>query len=193
MVGKEYLTLNTDEKFSDLSDLRTGLGLLLCSLIVVGALLCFTAPSLASSRGEMEFSLEEDRPAPPGTFGSGAPGEPGIVHDSASTGSAQYTGNLPVHRVVNSTGKQNEGLNLPVTQTAILEKTYNGVPQNRESLPETRLESFVFRAGGSAALIYDDEGLYGRPPLSGFTRANTIDSGIHSVNLTTGHRDPTLP
>jgi len=54
-------------------------------------------------------------------------------------------------------------------------------------LPPTTLDSFVANAGGSAEMIYGDEGSDGPPPLSEFTAANRINTGIMSPGLTTGH------
>jgi hypothetical protein len=59
-------------------------------------------------------------------------------------------------------------------------------------LPPTRLSSFVQDAGGSAELIYGDEGSFGIPPYFEFTQDHRIGSGIASSQLSTGHAS-TLP
>lgn len=88
------------------------------------------------------------------------------------------------------TGKQiasNSGmgtLNLPVTQAVPLDKVFGG----GRRLPPTRLDSFVRSAGGSADQIYGDEGADGLPPFFGFSEGHYIGTGIHSGQLTTGHR-----
>ena len=58
------------------------------------------------------------------------------------------------------------------------------------SLPPCRMDSFVYQAGARANDIYGDEGKGGKPPLSGFTKASRINSGITGIDaagLTTGH------
>lgn len=77
------------------------------------------------------------------------------------------------------TGGRN--LNLPRAGFSTLSNRGGG-------LPPTRLDSFVFEAGGSAELIYGDEGDYGPPPFFGFSSEHHIEAGIHSGGLTTGHR-----
>ncbi len=60
----------------------------------------------------------------------------------------------------------------------------------RNGLPPTTLDSFVLNAGGSAELIYGDEGAEGLPPYEEFTQMHRINAGILSTNdagLTTGH------
>jgi len=59
-------------------------------------------------------------------------------------------------------------------------------------LPQTQLTSFVQDAGGSAELIYGDEGTFGIPPYFSFTQDHRIGSGIASSQLSTGHAS-TLP
>lgn len=148
---------------------------------VIGAL---TTPSLAaSSRGEMEFDVEVGRPGPSPieAFGSGAPGDQ--QHDTFTTGT--HPNNVPIHRQDNTTGPQNEGMNLPVTEFATLDKTAPGKKPGQ--LPETKLDSFVRQAGGMAELIYGDEGVFDIPPFFGFDTSHRINTGIHSGNLTTGH------
>ena len=61
---------------------------------------------------------------------------------------------------------------------------------NARRLPPTRLDSFVYQAGGMAEQIYGDEGVGGLPPIFGFNAGNRIDAGIQGVNaqgITTGH------
>jgi len=59
-------------------------------------------------------------------------------------------------------------------------------------LPPTKLDSFVKSAGGSAEMIYGDEGTWGIPPYFEFTQEHRIGSGISSSQLSTGHAS-TLP
>jgi hypothetical protein len=59
-------------------------------------------------------------------------------------------------------------------------------------LPPTQLTSFVQDAGGSAELIYGDEGTFGIPPYFEFTQDHRIGSGLPSSQLSTGHAS-TLP
>ncbi len=57
-------------------------------------------------------------------------------------------------------------------------------------LPPCNLDSFVYQAGGQAEYIYGDEGVGTKPPISSFTTASRINSGIQGYNdagLTTGH------
>lgn len=60
----------------------------------------------------------------------------------------------------------------------------------RNSLPPTRLDSFVLNAGGHAEHIYGDEGADGIPPYFGFNTVHRINTGIvgdRDAGLTTGH------
>lgn len=69
--------------------------------------------------------------------------------------------------------------------------------EGSDKLPQTRLDSFVFAAGGNADLIYGDEG--GRavgersdsssalPPYFSYDRPHRIASGGESDALSTGH------
>lgn len=88
------------------------------------------------------------------------------------------------------TGKQlasNNGmgtLNLPMTAAVPLDKVFGG----GRRLPKTTLDSFVRNAGGMADMIYGDEGADGLPPFFGFSEGHRIQRGIHSGNLSTGHR-----
>ena len=75
-------------------------------------------------------------------------------------------------------------LNLPLTQTVPLDKVFGG----GRGLPKTTLDSFVRNAGGSADMIYGDEGSEGPPPFFGFDEGHYIGTGIQSGNLSTGHR-----
>jgi hypothetical protein len=66
----------------------------------------------------------------------------------------------------------------------------NAIGALTASLPPCRLDSFVYQAGVRANDIYGDEGKGGKPPLSSFTKASRINSGITGVDaagLTTGH------
>jgi hypothetical protein len=57
-------------------------------------------------------------------------------------------------------------------------------------LPATNMDSFVYQAGGSAELIYGDEGVDDIPPYFEFTKEHRIAAGItgqRSAGLTTGH------
>lgn len=56
-------------------------------------------------------------------------------------------------------------------------------------LPDTKLDSFVYKAP-NAEMIYGDEGTFGPPPLDDFQYINT---GIQSSGLTTGHKGKNLP
>jgi hypothetical protein len=61
---------------------------------------------------------------------------------------------------------------------------------SRNSLPPTRLDSFVASAGGNAEAIYGDEGTYYIPPYKGFSYEHRINAGIvgqSDAGLTTGH------
>ncbi|MDR3613122.1 MAG: hypothetical protein P4L53_06130 [Candidatus Obscuribacterales bacterium] len=63
-------------------------------------------------------------------------------------------------------------------------------PQMYNGLPPTSLDSFVSNAGGSAELIYGDEGTDGLPPYYGFDASHRINAGItgqSAAGLTTGH------
>jgi len=63
-------------------------------------------------------------------------------------------------------------------------------PQMYNGLPPTSLDSFVSNAGGSAELIYGDEGTDGLPPYYGFDASHRINAGITgqaAAGLTTGH------
>jgi hypothetical protein len=60
-------------------------------------------------------------------------------------------------------------------------------PTGRNGLPVTSLDSFVLNAGGSAELIYGDEGTDSPPPYFEFTTAHRIQRGIRQNGLTTGH------
>jgi hypothetical protein len=51
-------------------------------------------------------------------------------------------------------------------------------------LPETKLDSFVYKSGYNFH-IYGDEGTYGPPPLTNFEH---INDGVNSSGLTTGHK-----
>ncbi|HEY9777950.1 MAG TPA: hypothetical protein V6C81_29580 [Planktothrix sp.] len=70
----------------------------------------------------------------------------------------------------------------------------NGITGNsnglRNGLPGTSTDSFVYEAGGSADLIYGDEGTDDIPPYFEFTKDNRINAGIfgqRDAGLTTGH------
>src|SRR5579871_6877899 len=70
--------------------------------------------------------------------------------------------------------------------------TGNGNGQNglRNGLPGTSTDSFVYEAGGSADLIYGDEGTDDIPPYFGFEKDDRINAGIfgqRDAGLTTGH------
>jgi hypothetical protein len=57
-------------------------------------------------------------------------------------------------------------------------------------LPATNMDSFVYQAGGSADLIYGDEGVDDIPPYFEFDKSHRIAAGItgqRSAGLTTGH------
>lgn len=57
----------------------------------------------------------------------------------------------------------------------------------RNTLPPTRLESFVRNSGFNDA-IYGDEGENGLPPYFGFGEGHRIERGINAPELTTGHK-----
>jgi len=60
----------------------------------------------------------------------------------------------------------------------------------RNGLPATNMDSFVYEAGGSADLIYGDEGKWDIPPYDSFTVPHRINSGItgqRAAGITTGH------
>jgi|AGTN01.2.fsa_nt_gi hypothetical protein len=60
------------------------------------------------------------------------------------------------------------------------------------ALPPTRMDSFVFNAGGRAYQIYGDEGARALPPYEEFTKDHRINEGIvadRDAGLTTGHGD----
>ena len=93
---------------------------------------------------------------------------------------------MQINRVNHPTSKQNDGMNLPVTEFTTLDKTAPG--RRPGSLPETKLDSFVVQAGGMRDLIYGDEGTFDIPPFFGFDTSHRINTGIHSGELTTGHQ-----
>lgn len=74
---------------------------------------------------------------------------------------------------------------------AQLDKMYGGTLPRY--LPEARFDSLVHQAGGLAEFIYNDEGVFSAPPLSGFTERSRINAAIFSPNLSTGHHDESLP
>lgn len=59
-------------------------------------------------------------------------------------------------------------------------------PRGRNGLPDTRLDSFVRRAGGNAFMIFGDEGVT-LPPIDHFTPASRIQRTNMSNGLSTGH------
>jgi len=79
----------------------------------------------------------------------------------------------------NPTGTQRLPTLAPTT-TAVF-----GNAGRTSGLPSTSLDSFVHDAGGNADQIYGDEGSFDIPPLFSF---QTINSGIQSAGLTTGHK-----
>jgi hypothetical protein len=96
-----------------------------------------------------------------------------IMHTSNYTGSgSQGMGGL----TSNLTGHQST-VSLP---TGLGNLTPGG-------LPATNLDSFVYNAGGSAFLIYGDEGDMGPPPLFEFLPMDRIGAGNLSGQLSTGH------
>lgn len=70
----------------------------------------------------------------------------------------------------------------PGAGLAQLDKVYGGTLNTK--LPKTETGSFVAQSGYNDS-IYGDEGVLGPPPYSSF---DTIGQGIHSKNLTTGHK-----
>jgi len=70
------------------------------------------------------------------------------------------------------------------TRTVPLDRVFGG----GRALPPTRLDSFVKSAGGSADLIYGDEGTTDIPPFFVFDESHRIERGIHSSGLTTDHK-----
>ncbi|HEY9788753.1 MAG TPA: hypothetical protein V6D22_00045 [Candidatus Obscuribacterales bacterium] len=54
-------------------------------------------------------------------------------------------------------------------------------------LPKTNLDSFVAQSGYND-LIYGDEGIDDIPPYFVFDESHRIERGIHSADLSTGHR-----
>ena len=93
-------------------------------------------------------------------------------------GDSQHTGKQLASR--NGMGT----LNLPLAQTVPLDKVFGC----GRGLPPTKLDSFVRNAGGSADMIYGDEGSVGIPPFFVFDSSHYIGTGIQSGGLTTGHR-----
>jgi hypothetical protein len=76
------------------------------------------------------------------------------------------------------------------TQTTQLGGIFGGVTRN--GLPETSMDSFVYQAGGSAELIYGDEGTDDIPPYFEFDKSHRIERGITGLRdqaLTTGHSE----
>ena len=64
------------------------------------------------------------------------------------------------------------------------------VPNWRNGLPPTRLDSFVKEAKENADAIYGDEGTCSYPPFFGFEKWSRINAGImdgRDRGLTTGH------
>lgn len=137
-------------------------------------------PSQPRSQFQSQAWSAAQQSAPPGTSGFGV--------QIAGQGHAP-TKTPPVPQQQVGTHKQTiqlppvggRNLNLPRTGFSTLSNRGGG-------LPPTRLDSFVFEAGGSAELIYGDEGTYGPPPYFGFSSPHHIEAGIHSGGLTTGHR-----
>lgn len=73
---------------------------------------------------------------------------------------------------------------IPKTALVPLDQVFGG----GRRLPVTTLDSFVRNSAGSADQIYGDESTDGPPPFFTFTEEHRIERGIHSANLTTGHR-----
>ena len=162
----------------------------LCAISLVWLALSYPNQSARADNPDANasgFSLSGlvDQPATGDVYGKGATGEYGRITDSVRTG--ESPADLPIHRQDNETMDRQlpSLLNLPITQTTTLDKTQ--LHKMPGALPQTRLDSFVSQAGGSAEMIYGDEGLYDIPPLFGFTEGSRINTGIHS-NLTTGHQ-----
>jgi hypothetical protein len=69
--------------------------------------------------------------------------------------------------------------------------TYNAGERN--GLPPTSTDSFVYEAGGMAELIYGDEGTGAIPPFFDFEADHRIEagtSGRRAEGLSTGHSSP---
>lgn len=65
--------------------------------------------------------------------------------------------------------------------------------RERNGLPPTSTDSFVYEAGGMAELIYGDEGTGRIPPFFEFSSDHRIEAGIfgkRAEGLTTGHSSP---
>jgi hypothetical protein len=63
----------------------------------------------------------------------------------------------------------------------------------RNGLPPTTTDSFVYEAGGMAELIYGDEGTGAIPPYFDFSAEHRIEAGISGTRaqgLTTSHSSP---
>jgi len=85
---------------------------------------------------------------------------------------------------------------LPTSVGGVVNSILNTVMPNQSTggmvngLPATSMDSFVYQAGGSAELIYGDEGTDDIPPYFEFTKDHRINAGIfgqRSAGLTTGH------
>lgn len=117
------------------------------------------------------------------TFSTGGQGVPAAGTRTTVPQYARRPGVLGSHNVVP----------LPTILTGVGRARLSPMPVGgggKNGLPQTRMDSFIFEAGGNAEDIYGDEGAVGLPPCEEFTQPHRIERGIHGVRqrgLTTLH------
>lgn len=108
------------------------------------------------------------------TQGVGAPNGPNIRYGTTSAGAGPG-------------GSSGAASSAPFAGTYTAPGNFALKQMGRNTLPPTRLESFVRNSGYNDA-IYGDEGEDGLPPYFGFDGGHTIESGMNAPELTTGHK-----
>lgn len=145
-------------------------------------------PFLNQMQATPNFAFLE--PGPQAAPAAAAQGIPTAAAQGDESHQSYNTGEGPQAEPVtfsNPTTQQNgNGINLPLTRTAVLSPNLGLGP----GLPPTSLDSFVTNAGGQAELIYGDEGVDSIPPYFEFDQSHRIIRGINGIDfqgLTTDH------
>ncbi|HEY9715165.1 MAG TPA: hypothetical protein V6C72_16970 [Chroococcales cyanobacterium] len=138
------------------------------------------SPSFAQAAGE-SWGFDLSSAAPPVVFGVGAggAGNGSVAAPPLGIASAVAASSAP-------TGRQSTVPAWKQTNPQPPQAMLSTLSNHGGRLPQTSMDSFVMDAGGSAELIYGDEGDTSIPPYFNFTDEHHINAGIHS-NLTTGH------
>ena len=133
-----------------------------------------------------ETNKEYDHLAAPGNV----PGEQGWANFTSNNGAGSINGPIfkgTAPQLSGPGGSSGAASSAPFAGTYTAPGNFALKNMGRNTLPPTRLESFVRNSGMNDA-IYGDEGENGLPPYFGFSEGHRIERGINAPELTTGHK-----